>query len=379
LRIQLPRYLIAIALSSLAACSFLPTSGPSKGDVQGVAGAGIVVVDVNEDVARRLLSAREHKLFSEQLPAGPEGDQIVEPGDIIEVSVWEAPPALLFTATTINVGTTLSPNAATLPQQMVDRDGTISVPFAGKVTVAGKTLRAIETDIMQLLKNKANQPQVLVRVSANNTAYVTVVGEVTTSTRFPLTPRGEHILDALAAASGVRQPIDKTTIQLTRGTSVYSLPLDTIIRDPRQNIVLQPGDVITALFQPFSFTALGATGKSDEITFEAKGITLAQALARAGGPLDNRSDAAGAFIFRLEERDALQWSTPPQTTPDGKVAVIYRIDLRDPRTFFVAQSFPMANKDVLYIANAPAAQLQKFLNLLVSTIYPIQGAVNLSK
>ena len=62
-----------------------------------------------------------------------------------------------------------------------------------------------------------------------------------------------------------------------------------------------------------------------------------------------------------------------------EIIVVYRINLKDPRAFFLLQNFPMQNKDVLYVANAPAAQLQKFLNLLLSTVYPIQGAVSLTK
>ena len=46
---------------------------------------------------------------------------------------------------------------------------------------------------------------------------------------------------------------------------------------------------------------------------------------------------------------------------------------------FVAQDFPMSNKDLMYVSNAPATQIQKFLNLLLSTVYPIQGAVSLTK
>lgn len=77
-------------------------------------------------------------------------------------------------------------------------------------------------------------------------------------------------------------------IQVTRGDIVALEPLDTVIRDPRQNVPLKAGDVVTALFQPYSFTAFGATGKNEEINFEAQGITLAQALARAGGGCKTR-------------------------------------------------------------------------------------------
>jgi len=37
------------------------------------------------------------------------------------------------------------------------------------------------------------------------------------------------------------------------------------------------------------------------------------------------------------------------------------------------QSFPVSNKDVIYISNAPATELQKFLNLVFSVIYPISA------
>ena len=56
--------------------------------------------------------------------------------------------------------------------------------------------------------------------------------------------------------------------------------------------------------------------------------------------------------------------------PEGKVPVIYRLDLNDPRSFLVSQSFPINNRDVLYISNASLAELQKFLNILGAIIDP---------
>ena len=376
----------ALAILALSACAFLPTSGPSRNEVQTGAGGGIQVVDVNDGVARRLLDSHSSRLLSDALSGTPGNSEVVGPGDVLEVSIWEAPPATLFSlssgSSAPSVGTPPSmvpSNAATLPAQTIASDGTIYVPFAGNTLVTGKSLREIEAEITRKLRGRAHEPQVLVRLIANNTAYVTVVGDVNNSVRMPLTPRGEHLLDALAVAGGTKDPVEKMSLQLTRGDGVYSLPLESVIRDPRQNIPLRAGDVVTALFQPLSFTALGATGKSDEINFEARGISLAQALARAGGLVDTRSNAEGVFIFRFESKQALGFSADVPTTPDGRVPVIYRVDLKDPRSFFVAQSFPMENKDVLYIANAPGSELQKFLNLLLSTIYPIDRVITLSK
>ena len=170
------------------------------------------------------------------------------------------------------------------------------------------------------------------------------------------------------------------TIQVTRGGLVQAMPLQSIISDPRQNIPLLPGDVVTALFQPLSFTALGATGKNEEINFEAQGITLAQALARAGGLLDNRSSPQGVFIFRFEPVNALDWPRKPvATTPEGMVPVIYRVDLLDPASFFVVQSFPMKDRDLLYVSNAPIADVQKFLNVVFSVAYPILNIIQVTQ
>jgi polysaccharide export outer membrane protein len=206
----------------------------------------------------------------------------------------------------------------------------------------------------------------------NFSSNATVVGEVNLSTRVPLVPGNERLLDALAAAAGVRQPVNKMTIQVTRASNVYSLPLETIIRDPQQNVPLQPGDVVTALFQPYSFTALGATGKNEEVNFETQGITLAQALARSGGLIDARSNPRGVFIFRFEPKTALNWPHEPVTTTvEGMVPAVFRIDLSDPASFFLIQSFPIENRDILYVSNAPITEIQKFLNVIFSVAYPV--------
>jgi polysaccharide export outer membrane protein len=376
--------LMTIALSGCAS-TWLPSSGPSKTQVQEAStaqnGSAIQLVDVNDAVTRRLLSDRKQNLFSETFGTSLQPAYVIGPGDVIEVSIWEAPPASLFGGALIDPRSgPATTRVTTFPEQMVSSEGAINIPFAGQIQVTGRSPTQIEAEIVRRLKGKAHQPQVLVRLIRNNTASVTVVGEVANSTRMPLTARGERLLDALAAAGGVRQSVNKMTLQITRDSQVQALPLDTIIRDPKQNILLQPGDVITSIFQSLSFTVLGATGKNEEVNFEAQGISLAQALARAGGLQDQRADAQGVFIFRFESPSALgPQAKEVATTPEGKVPVIYRVNLKDPATFFVAQSFPVQNKDVLYVSNAPAAELQKFLNIVGSVVYPVISVQNTTR
>ncbi len=380
---------LALLLSACASSSFLASSGPSAADVAATAqpeaalpgSAAIQVVDLDGAVLQRLRDSRKASLFSQGLRAAAPQEHLLGAGDVIEIAVWEAPPAALFgiSASMSDLRSSgPSVRSVVFPEKMIEAAGSISVPFAGSVAVLGKTPAAVEAELTQRLKGKANQPQVSVRVLRNVSATVTVVGEVASSIVMPLTPRHERLLDALAAAGGTRQPVDKVSVQLTRGASVLTMPLGQVIRDPRENIALQAGDVVTLFNQPLSLMVLGALTRNEEISFESQGISLAQALARAGGLQDARADARGVFVFRFEDPAALA-SAPRALTADGRVPVIYRVDLRNPAAFFAAQSFAVRDKDVLYVSNAPAAELQKFLNIAVSMAYPLINVVNAVK
>lgn len=366
-------------LLALSACGTYPgwlaSSGASREQVQERAETGriegIQLIDVNDALARKLAQGKQLGEFDKIFPTSGTNNYLIGPGDIIEVSIWEAPPAMLFGSVVLD--TSAGPSASravTFPEQMVTPDGMITMPFAGRVPVKGRSTQEIESDIGKRLEGKANQAQVLVRVIKNNTSNVTVVGEVSNSLLLPLTPKGERLLDALAAGGGVKQPVNRMAIQLSRANVTATMPLDAVIRDPKQNIPLKPGDVVTALFQPQSFSVLGATGKNEEIPFEAQGISLAQALARSGGLNDARADARGVFVFRFEDPKLVEGEATATKAADGTVPVVYQIDLRDPASFFVTQNFPVQNRDVIYVANSPSAEFEKFLRLVVMPLNP---------
>ena len=364
---------------SLTGCATFPQwlsgSGPSRQQVQerGDTGRieGIQLVDVNDQLARKLAQSKKLGKFSQIFPSATSNNYLIGPGDILEVVVWETQPAMLFSPMSLGPNVNLTPTqAVTIPAQMVTPDGTINIPFAGRIPVKGRTTSEIEKNIVKSLQGKANQPQVLVRVVTNNTSNVTVIGDVAHSTLMPLTPKGERLLDAVAASGGVTQPVNRMSVQLSRHNVTATMALDSIIRDPGQNIFLKPGDVVTALFQPRSFSVLGATGKNEEIPFEAQGISLAQALARSGGLNDNRADARGVFVFRFEDAKLVAAKGEMKKTADGKVPVVYQIDLRDPASLFVTQDFRVQDRDVLYVSNSPAAEFDKFLSLVVSVAMP---------
>lgn len=381
--------LIAL-LTSLSACSWLvgqpgPTARAIADAPNNKGLSGIVVVDLDRNAVMRSRSANSHPSFAEAFGNTPPVATIVRPGDVLEVSIWEAPPATLFAGGSVSsardsataaVGAPEVSTNATLPELLVDGTGTIFVPFVGSVTAAGHSVRQIEREISTRLQRKAHLPQVIVRLVRNTTATVTVVGEVARSTRMALTPKGERLLDALAQAGGTSQQVNRMVIQITRGDRVLSMPLEAVIRDPRQNIVLSSDDVVTAVYQPYTFTALGAAGKNEEVKFEATGLTLAQALGRIGGLQEDRANAKGIFIFRWEDPASAPEGSRDRVAENGKVPVIYRVDLRDPATFFLSQQFDVRDGDLVYVSRAPIAEFQQFVNVVASTVLPLIAVRN---
>ena len=345
--------------------------------------AGINLIDVNETIAQQLSRFARPTPFSQSLGESEPIGTVIERGDVIGITVWESPPAVLFgmiggRGPSGQTAIAETGRSTEIPAQMVDDRGMVSLPFLGAVSAANRTPRQFESEIRARLNGIANKPQVMVGIVRNASANVTVVGEVASSARVPLTPRGERLLDVIASVGGVRQQVGKVTIQVTRDQTVATMPMEELIRDPRQNIRLRPDDVVTAIYQPFSFTSLGASGLNAEIPFEATGITLSQALGRINGLQDNRANAKGAFLFRWEDPAHLEGAVAvgQRTRADGKVPVIYRINLADPATFFVAQSFPVKNKDIVYVANASGVELQKFVSILSQTAFSIIGITN---
>lgn len=399
---RIPRHSVlfietAVAACFLTACGSLPTAGPGESDIidQYQAKAAthpFELVDVSANTVTALKNRTTPSLAT-HFGIDPTAPEItIGRGDGVSVSIWEAGSEPLFFASA-PVGAqsqTTAANAArmtTLPEQFVGSDGGISVPFAGRIAIAGLTLWQAQDGIQHALAGKAQNPQVLVNLTHNASDAVTVIGEVSAGARVPLSARGDRLLDVLASAGGIRVPTYETWLQLTRADNSITVPLLQVLNDPQENVYLHPGDNLVVTRQAESFTAFGATGRNAQINFEAVQINLSEAMAKAGGLTDARADPQGVFLFRYEPRGlAASIGTPPDspsgnpsdsgTTEDALVPVVYRIDLTQATGYFLAQSFQVRNHDILYIANAPATEWEKFLTLISLITQPvISGAV----
>ena len=370
--------LIAISTSG---CSLLPGTGPSTlaVDTPGEQQTWYQVVEVDERVIAAI-SQRPESSFSAFSQYKAASEPLVGVGDTLRLTVWEAAPGSLFNASLTNPSGT-AVGGTTIPDQVVPRAGTISVPFAGDINVVGKTPREVEKLVQKKLTPKAVDPQVLVSVIHSVGSSVTVTGDAVGGAQIPLGPGNERVLDAISLAGGLKAAEYELLVTLVRNKQSVSLSFTSLTDKPSENIKLAAGDVLFVNRRPRTYTVLGAAMGNAEIPFNASSISLAKALARAGGLSDRTADATGVFVFRYEAPS--QVSTflhePVITMPNGKVAVIYRLNLRDPRGLFFAQSFPVLENDMIYVSTAPAAELAKFFAIINSTAQPAGTAAVLYK
>lgn len=371
-----------MALSlAIGACGLTPASGPSRDDiVSGVSSPpdnqpAFAWVEINGrslDVLARRAPPTLRGFFGDYRPSA---SQVIGVGDSLQITVWEAAAGGLFSAADPG---TVSPGSrsAAIPEQIVGRDGSVTVPYAGRVQVAGRTQQQVEAGIVERLKGKAIEPQALVNVTRNVSNTVTVTGEVANGARVPLTLRGDRILDVIAVAGGYRSPVHETFISVTRGSRTARAPLQALLTNPAENIFVRPGDILTVESRPQTFTVAGATGANAVIPFDARGITLEEAIGKSGGLNDNRADPDGVFVMRYEPASLVREIQPlaPNLFSQPMIPVAYHLNMKDPSALFAARRFAVRDKDIIYVSNSPLAEIGKVVQLVQMVAQPaIQG------
>jgi polysaccharide export outer membrane protein len=377
----------------LAGCNALPTSGPNPYDISDSAAASLtnhrdtvvfdyVLLDINRVVVEQVTDIGPGSFFKTfGAGHGPAPVIRVGVGDVVQVSIFESSAGGLFIPAEAGVR---PGNFVTLPPQTVDRTGTISVPYAGLVKAAGRSLPEIQRDVETRLANRAIEPQVIVALAEQNATEVAVVGDVVVAAnKFRIRPSGDRVLDIISKAGGLKYPGYELFVTLQRGKQRATVYLPSLVNKPNENIYVAPGDTLYVYREQQKFVAVGAlssVGQTSGLTglfaFEQERLSLNEAVAKAGGLLDNRANPGQVFLYRMEFRETLEalganlskFPADLRLTP-----TIYRANFRDPSSFFFAQGFPMRHKDVIYVSNADSVEVVKFLVYLRSITSTIAG------
>lgn len=372
----------------LPGCSLLPGTGPKSDAVKSNATAGIAseaalpysLVDISADTIG-FLSQPNLITFKGAFPdKRPKPTQVVGVGDVLNISIFEAAPGGLFTPA--QAAGARPGNFVDLPPQAVDQKGNIAIPYAGEIPAAARTLPEIQDAIVARLRNRAIEPQVVVRLGEQHSSIVSVLGDVNTPGVLSLNSVGERILALIARAGGPKFEAIESYVTLQRDGRRVKVLLSRIVHDPSENIFVRPNDVIFLTREAPSFTALGALnqnvfGFNSEIAFDVETLTLAQAMGKAGGLNDLQSDPSEVYVFRHEDRHFLtKLGVDTSKFITENIPTIYRLNLRDPGGLLLAQAFQMRMKDVMYVANAKVVDYYKLLTLIDRTAGSIANTAN---
>ena len=154
---------------------------------------------------------------------------LVQPGDLLEVSVWK--------------------EKELTGEVLVRPDGGLSLALAGEVQAAGHTVDDIRKTLQSRLTKYIPDPVVTVSVKAVNGSRIFVVGKVNHPGDFPLI-RPIDVMQALSLAGGTTAFADVNGIRILRreGThqSIFQFRYDDVRRGKAlaQNILLQSGDTV---------------------------------------------------------------------------------------------------------------------------------------
>ena len=176
-----------------------------------------------------------------------------------------------------------------------------------------------------------------------------------------------------AAVSGLTAPVYEIFVRLSRGDVTATIPFARLVADPAEDIYARPGDVLTVLRIPQTFSVFGATGRNAEITFDAEKLTLSEALAKSKGLREDLANPKGVFLFRYEPASILRALGQPLASraSDAGSPVAYRFDFSDANSYLLADQFLVRDKDIIFVADAGAVQVQKLFSLLQTVTGPV--------
>lgn len=345
----------------VAACG-LPRTGPSKseifaGSVQRKGDAFIVTV--NDRVIQYTSVVPIVGFDDKFLRAGKISSDIIRPGDVLGLTIFEIVEDGLLTST--------GQNSTVLQEIQVDSTGSIFVPYAGRLKAAGNTPDQLRLIITRKLDAQTPDPQVSVRRLAGDGSSVSVMGGVGAQGVYPIESATRSLTAMLAKAGGITVEPEVAQIKVTRGDRTGTAWLADLYANPKSDIALRPGDRIFVSEDTRSFTALGATGTQTRVVFSSQTISAIEALAQVGGLSSSLADPTGVFIFR-EEPAEIANALLGRNDLVGNQRFAYVLDLTEPTGMFIGRDFMIRDGDTVFVTEAPFVQWNKTLSVLNSGI-----------
>ena len=356
------RLVMALAVTATLGACGLPRSGPNKqeifsGSVQKQGDS--FVVEVNDRVTRATSVVPAFGFSDAFINAGRIGSDTISPGDTLGLTIWENVDDGLLSSAGLG--------ATQLEEIQVDGSGFIFVPYAGRIRAAGNTPEAIRRIITEKLNEQTPEPQVMVRRLAGDGNTVSITGAIGGQGIFPIERPTRTLTAMLARAGGVTIEPEIAQVTVFRGGEQGKVWFQDLYKNPQFDIALRGGDRILVEEDSRAFTALGATGAQNRVTFTTQTLSAIEAIAQVGGLSTGTADPTGIFVFRNETPEIAN-QVLGRSDLVGAQRMIYVLDLTKPNGVFIARDFVIRDDDTVYVTEAPFVQWSKTLSALTGTL-----------
>lgn len=283
--------------------------------------------------------------------AGPRV-RIVQPGDTINLAVWDPTGNSLLT----------QPGGRVTPLEglRVSPSGTIFVPFVGNLQIAGDSPEIARQKIERAMMEVAPSTQVQLDMVEGSANTVNLVGGASRPGRYPMPDLSFSVLDLLAQGGGVSPALRNPKIKVQRGGDVFVTSVAALYADPARDFALRHGDDVIVEEDKRFFLSLGAAGTETVHDFTKDFISASEAVAMARGVDDRRADPGGVLVLREYAPRAVGPNGPEQAR------VVFTLDLTTADGLFSAQRFRINSGDLVYVTEAPVARAASILSIVGS-------------
>jgi len=285
---------------------------------------------------------------------------------------------------------------------VVQNDGAIAIPDAGRVRVAGLTLQEAEAAIFEALVAAGIDPAFSLEIAEFNSQRVSVGGLVGQPTLVPITLQSLHLGEALQLAGGIQaQDPSTTTIELFRDGDTYRITLERFLDDPSlRDILLRDGDSIhvgtaylqdeaqryfseqltlrgerTAMLerqrtlfkerlelgaveQPYAYLA-GEVRQASRFALPFEGsANLADVLFEGGGMDIRVADYGEIYVLR-----------PASAAEEFGALTAYHLDAENAVNLGIATQFEMRPNDVVFISEQPVTSWNRVISQILPQLF----------
>ena len=352
---------VGLILLPLAGCA-ISRSGPGESAITQAAAdlAGFTLIDVSAAaVANYRVATTSDSAGTAGVAAAPASS--LSSGDIVKIRISESKEGGIFAP--------LATGGTAFDNVRVDYTGTISLPYVGRVKVAGLDPQRVEDRLRARLAGVTFEPQVYVEIVSDRGSSVLVSGEVKAAGRFSMIDGPLTLIDAIAKAGGANKAPHLIDVVIRRGRTVKRVALLKVQGGYNQQ--LRAGDEVSLEINSKVFNARGAVKTSGQTEFSKPNPALMDALSQVGGLNGAEASNKGVFVFRLREPKA--WLDADNHWQEGPV--IFKFDFSKPETMFIAQAFGVRNGDTIYVTTAPAVEWIRRLQPIALTLSTLRGTV----